>query len=45
MTGPEPLGDDPGPDTSDLRADMRAAATALAGRPGPAAGRTSAQGQ
>ena len=40
MTGPEPLGDAPGPDTSDLRADMRAAATALAGRPGTAAGRT-----
>ena len=40
MNGPEPLGADTGADTSDPRADMRAAAAALAGQPKPAGART-----
>ncbi|HEX7459232.1 MAG TPA: hypothetical protein VF279_01300, partial [Acidimicrobiales bacterium] len=40
MNGPEPLGADAGADTSDPRADMRAAAAALAGQPKPAGART-----
>ena len=40
MTGPEPLGPDAGSDTSDLKADMRAAAAALAGPPKASSGRT-----
>ncbi len=40
MTGPEPLDPDTGADPSDPRADMRAAAAALAGKPQTTAGRT-----
>jgi len=40
VNGPEPLNADPGADTSDPRADMRAATAALAGQPEAAAGRT-----